>query len=135
MPTYGKDDVDVLSLKLVLQYEPNITKELSRKHRQALEKLIPLMSSPQGRIIPIDVLIGSLARAELRIAYVLTGDVLATIDELRGLDAAFLKATETPGRGSVGAVLDHPFAGDVLRFALTPEATALRRRVGSTWAG
>lgn len=134
-PAYGKDDVDVLSLKLVLQYEPNIGKELSRKHRQALEKLIPLMNSPQGRIIPIDVLIGSLARAELRIAYVLTGDVLATIDELRGLDAAFLKATETPGRGSVAAVLDHPFAGDVLRFALTPEATALRRRVGSTWAG
>lgn len=135
MPAYGKDDVDVLSLKLVLQYEPNLVKELSRKHRQALEKLVPLMSSPQGRIIPIDVLIGALARAELRIAYVLTGDVLATIDELRGLDASFLKATETPGRGSVAAVLDHPFAGDVLRFALTPEATALRRRVGSTWAG
>jgi hypothetical protein len=35
----------------------------------------------------------------------------------------------------VAAVLDHPFAGDVVRFALTPEATALRRRVGSTWAG
>ncbi len=135
LPSFGKDDVDVLSLKLVLQYEPNVTKELSRKHRQALEKLIPLMSSPQGRIIPIDALIGALARAELRIAYLLTGDVLATIDELRGLDAAFLKATEQPGRGSVAAVLDHPFAGDVLRFALTPEATALRRRVGSTWAG
>ncbi len=135
LPSYGKDDVDVLSLKLVMQYEPNVTKELSRKHRQALEKLVPLMTSPQGRIIPIDVLIGALARAELRVAYLLTGDVLATIDELRGLDAAFLKATEAPGRGSVAAVLDHPFAGDVLRFALTPEATALRRRVGSTWAG
>jgi hypothetical protein len=135
LPAYGKDDVDVLSLKLVLQYEPNIQKELTRKHRQALEKIVPLLASPQARIIPIDVLIGALARAELRIAYVLTGDVLATIDELRGLDAAFLKATEQPGRSSVAAVLDHPFAGDVLRFALTPESTALRRRVGSTWAG
>ncbi len=134
-PVYGKDDVDVLSLKLVMQYEPNIAKELTRKQRQALEKLIPLMSAPQGRMIGIDVLIGALARAELRIAYVLTGDVLATIDELRGLDSAFLQATESPGRGSVAAVLDHPFAGDVVRFALTPEATALRRRVGATWAG
>jgi tetratricopeptide (TPR) repeat protein len=133
-PTYGKDDIDVLSMKLVSQYEPNVAKELSRKQRQALEKLIPLLSAPQGRLIGIDVLIGALARAELRIAYVLTGDVLATIDELRGLDAAFLQATETPGRGSVAAVLDHPFAGDVVRFALTPEATALRRRVGATWA-
>jgi len=133
-PTYGKDDIDVLSLKLVSQYEPNVAKELSRKQRQALEKLVPLLSSPQGRLIGIDVLISALARAELRIAYVLTGDVLATIDELRGLDAAFLQATETPGRASVAAVLDHPFAGDVVRFALTPEATALRRRVGATWA-
>ncbi|MBX3262830.1 MAG: hypothetical protein KF782_24335 [Labilithrix sp.] len=143
-PAYGKDDVDVLSLKLVMQYEPNIAKELSRKQRQALEKLVPLMSASGpgfggagqgGRLIAIDVLIGALARAELRIAYVLTGDVLATIDELRGLDGAFLQATESPGRSSVAAVLDHPFAGDVVRFALTPEATALRRRVGSTWAG
>jgi len=134
-PTFGKDDIDVLSLKLVLQYEPNLTKELSRKQKQNLEKLIPVMSTPQARLVPIDVLIGALARAELRIAYLLTGDVLATIDELRGLDAAFLQATEAPGRQSLGAVLDHPFAGDVVRYALTPEASALRRRVGSTWAG
>lgn len=134
-PAFGKDDIDVLSLKLVLQYEPNLSKELTRKHKQNLEKLIPAMGGPQGRLTPIDVLIGALARAELRIAYLLTGDVLATIDELRGLDAAFLQATEAPGRQSLGAVLDHPFAGDVVRYALTPEATALRRRVGSTWAG
>ncbi|MDB4942296.1 MAG: domain protein putative component of TonB system, partial [Labilithrix sp.] len=134
-PAFGKDDIDVLSLKLVLQYEPNLVKELSRKQKQNLEKLVPLMSGAQGRLVPIDQLIGALARAELRIAYLLTGDVLATIDELRGLDAAFLQATDTPGPQSLGAVLDHPFAGDVVRYALTPEATALRRRVGSTWAG
>ncbi len=134
-PVFGKDDIDVLSLKLVLQYEPQLVKELSRKQKQNLEKLVPAMSGPQGRLVGIDILIGALARAELRIAYLLTGDVLATIDELRGLDGAFLQATEMPGRQSLGAVLDHLFAGDVVRYALTTEATALRRRVGSTWAG
>ena len=134
-PMYGKDDVDVLAQKLVAQYEPNVAKELSRKQKQMLEKLTPMMGGHAGRPVAIDILIGALARAELRIAYVLTGDVLATIDELRGLDPAFLQATEAAGRGSVAAVLDHPFAGDVVRFAMTPEATALRRRVGSTWAG
>jgi tetratricopeptide (TPR) repeat protein len=138
-PSYGQEDIDALSLKLVAQYEPNLAKELSRKQKQALEKLVPQMKArgpgQPGRLVGIDVLIGALARAELRIAYILTGDVLATIDELRGLDAAFLQATTSPGRGSVAAVLDHPFAGDVVRFALTPEATALRRRVGATWAG
>jgi tetratricopeptide (TPR) repeat protein len=134
-PTYGNEDVDVLSMKLVAQYEPNVVHELSRKQKQALEKLAPLLASPQGRVMPVDVTISALARAELRIAYLLSGDVLATIDELRGLDPAFLKATSAPGRDALVAVLDHPFAGDVVRFALTPEATALRRRVGSTWAG
>ncbi len=134
MPMYGKDEVDVLSQKLVTQYEPNFTRELSRKQKQALEKLVPVLGSPHGRPIGLEVLIGALARAELRIAYLLTGDVLASIDELRGLDATFLHATESPGRASLGAVLDHPFAGDVVRFALTTEATALRRRVGATWA-
>ncbi|HEY8074066.1 MAG TPA: hypothetical protein VIF62_08155 [Labilithrix sp.] len=134
-PAFGKDDVDVLTQKLVSQYEPNFAKELSRKHRQNIERLVPVMGGPQGRLTPIDALISALARAELRIAYLLTGDVLATIDELRGLDAGFLAATESPGRQSLSAVLDHPFAGDVVRYALTTEATALRRRVGSTWTG
>ena len=135
LPTFGKDDIDALSQKLVAQYEPNFARDIPRKYKQNLERLVPILSSAQGRLAPIDVLIGALARAELRIAYLLTGDVLATIDELRGLDAAFLKATESPGRKSLEAVLEHAFAGDVVRYALTPEATALRRRVGATWAG
>jgi len=135
VPTYGAEDMDVLSQKLVGQYEPSVAKEITRKQRQALEKLIPHLGAKAGKPIAIDVLIGALAKAELRAAYVLTGDVLATIDELRGLDVALLNATENPGRDALLAVLGHPFAGDVARFALTPESTALRRRVGSIWAG
>jgi len=135
MPAYGRDELDVLQQKLVLQYEPAVAKEISRKQRQALEKVVPALSLPKGRPVPIDGLVSALARAELRIAYLLTGDVLATIDELRGLDPSFHTATDKPGRRAVEAVLDHPYAGDVVRFALNSEATALRRRVGSTWAG
>ena len=80
------------------------------------------------------MLVGAIARAELRTAYVLTGDALATIDELRAVDGALHAATEKPGRRAVEAVLAHPFAGDVVRFALGSESVALRRRVGSTWA-
>lgn len=134
-PSFGSEDVDALSMKLVAQYEPNLQKELTRKHRQALEKIAPVLASRETRLVAIDQLIGALASAELRIAYLLTGDVLATVDELRGVDPPFLRATESPGRAAVVAVLGHPFAGDVVRYALTGEATALRRRVGSTWAG
>ena len=54
-PAFGKDDIDVLSLKLVQQYEPNVAKELSRKQKQNLERLIPAMNGPQGRVIGIDI--------------------------------------------------------------------------------
>jgi tetratricopeptide (TPR) repeat protein len=135
IPNYGADEVDVLSSKLVAQYEPTVAKGIVRKNKKFLEELAPHLVSPQGRPVPVDSFIGALARAELRAAYVLTGDLLATIDELRGLDASFLHATESPGRAALAAVLDHPFAGDVTRFALTTEATALRRRVGATWTG
>ncbi len=129
--SFGNDTLDASTLKLANEYEPSFAKELSRKQRQSLEKLVPAMSAPDGSPRGIEVLIGALARAELRIAYLLTGDVLATVDELRGLDAELLHATEAASHSSVGAVLDHPFAGDVVRYALTEEATALRRRVGS----
>ncbi len=133
VPKYGVDDIDVIAAKLVAQYEPGVAKTLSRKQRKLLEELSPHLSGASGRPIPVDTFIGALARAELRVAYLLTGDLLATIDELRGLDPTFLQATDEPGRESLAKVLEHTFAGDVIRFALTPEATALRRRVAATW--
>src|SRR5262249_47814459 len=93
VPNYGTDDVGVISSKLVPQYRPSVAKVLNRRQRKLLEELMPHLSVPQGRPMPIDVFIGALARAELRVAYLLTGDLLAAIDELRGLDANFLRAT------------------------------------------
>ncbi len=135
MPAYGRDELDPLQQKLVQQYEPAVGKEIARKQRQALEKVVPSLTLPRGRPASIDRIVFALAQAELRIAYLLTGDVLATIDELRGFDPSFHSATDRPGRRGVEAVLSHPYAGDVVRFALGSEATALRRRIASTWAG
>ena len=135
VPNFGDDFVDVLSKKLVLTYEPTVTRALSRRQRKTLEELAPHIAAPQGRPLPIDSFVSALGRAELRAAYLLCGDLLATIDEIRALDPAFSRATERPGPAAVNAALEHPFAGDLARFALTPEATALRRRIGTTWTG
>jgi hypothetical protein len=135
VPTFGDDFVDVLAKKLVASYEPSVARALARRQRRTLEELAPHIAAPQGRPPPIEAFLSSLARAELRTAYVLCGDLLATLDDLRAVDPALLRATERPGPASVAAVLEHPFAGDVARFALTPEATGLRRRIGTTWTG
>jgi tetratricopeptide (TPR) repeat protein len=134
VPGYGAETLDVLSEKLVNQYEASVAKALSRKHRRLLEELSPHIASPQGRPLPIDVFINALARAELRAAYLLTGDLLATVDDVRGIDPMLLRATEQPGRAALGAVLEHPYAGDVARFAISPEAAALKRRLATAWA-
>ena len=98
VPDYGADDVDVFQTKVVAQYEPTVAKVLTRRQKKLLEELAPHIAAPQGRPIAIDAFISALARAELRAAYVVSGDLLATIDEMRGIDAAFFQATDRPAR-------------------------------------
>ena len=101
--------------------------------RRMLEEAATRLALPQSRVPPADVFIGALLRAELRTAYLVSGDLLAAIDEVRNDDAALHEATLRPGQRSLAALLEHPLAGDLCRFALTAEATALRRRIGSVW--
>jgi hypothetical protein len=135
VPGFAAEDIDVLSTKLVGQHEAAIARVISRRQKKLLEELAPHIAAPQGRPMPIDAFLASLARGELRAAYVLTGDLLATIDELRSIDPELNRMTENPSPNALAAVLEHSYAGDLARYALTTEATALRRRVGATWAG
>jgi tetratricopeptide (TPR) repeat protein len=135
VPNYGEDDVDVLAAKLVAQYDGAVGRVLTRRQRKLLEELAPHIASPQSRPPSVDAFVTALARAELRAAFVVTGDLLTVVEEIRTGDATLHGASRSPGRHALSAVLEHPFAGDVTRFALTPEATALRRRLGSTWTG
>jgi len=132
VPGYGTVDGAKL-LSLVAQYESNIARALSRRQRKMLEELAAHIASPQSRPLNVEAFIGAMVRAELRAAFLLTGDLQAMIHELRRADEPLHRATEAPGLPALIAVLEHPLAGDLVRFALTPEATALRRRLGSTW--
>jgi hypothetical protein len=135
VPGYGKDDVDVIALKVVAQQEGAIARSLTRRQRKLLDDLAPHIASPQSRPPAIDQFVSALTRAELRASFVITGDLLTMVDEMRTLDPTLQRASDMPGPQALAAVLEHPYAGDVVRFALTPEATALRRRLGSTWTG
>jgi tetratricopeptide (TPR) repeat protein len=134
VPGYASDPAGGPSASLVAQSEIAVVKALSRRQRKLLDELAPHIASPQARPIAADAFVDALTRAELRTAFVLTGDLLTMIETIRPLDSALYKATEAPGPRALAAVLEDPIAGDVVRFALTPEATALRRRVGSTWS-
>jgi hypothetical protein len=131
---YPGDELGGPSKSLVAQSELAVVKALSRRQRKLLEELAPHIASPQSRPMSADAFVDALTRAELRVAFVVTGDLLTMIDVVRPTDSALHKATEAHGPQALAAVLEDPLAGDVARFALTPEATALRRRVGSTWS-
>jgi tetratricopeptide (TPR) repeat protein len=134
VPTYGADDIDATAAKLVAQHEMQIARVLTRRQRKLLEELAPHIAAPQSRPPSVGAFVSSLARAELRTAFLLTGDLLTVIEEIRSADAKLRAATSSPGRAALAAVMTHPLGGDVVRFALTAEATALRRRLGSIWS-
>ncbi len=133
MPTYARD-LDLSTEPLIAQYEGPVAKSIARRQRKLLDELQAHLTSPHGRPMIVTHFVAALARGELRTAYVLTGDLLATIDDVRGADAGLLRATEQPGRTALSAALEHPYAGDVARFAVTPEAAALKRRMSTAWA-
>ena len=78
------------------------------------------MSGPT--LAEVEALVTGARRAEARVAFLLTGDMLATLEELRALPAPF------------AAVLKHPLAADAFRFAFSARATKLRRELGSLWS-
>ncbi len=125
---YGEADAELLATQ-----EAAISRALSRRQRKVLEELAPHISAPRSPPLRVDEFTGALARAELRAAFLVTGDLLAILEEMRPLDPVLNGALESPGTRALSTLLEHPLAGDLVRFALTPEATALRRRVGAIW--
>jgi cellulose synthase operon protein C len=131
--SYAVDDLDSATAGLVSKYSQSVGRALSRRQRKALEELAPRLGSPQARLPVMGDFVDALTRAELRTAFLVGGDLLAVLDTMALTDAALRAALATPGPQALATVLQHPRGGDLVRFALTREATALRRRLGSTW--
>ena len=88
------------------------------------EELAPTVPADyDARAITIGV-----RRSEYRIAYVLGGDLVAAIDYLRRFDRDIGRSAEEPR-----LLLTHPVTNEMLRYALSAEAVAERRRVGASW--
>jgi tetratricopeptide (TPR) repeat protein len=126
-PSYGRGGKDVAG------YDAALARVLTRRQKKFLEELAPHLAAPKGAPPRIEDLVEALTRAEIRTALVLTGDLLAVVDEAGLADAGVRSAARSPGSAALAALLEHPWIGDAVRFGLTPEATSLRRRVGAIW--
>lgn len=131
---YGSAENDQDLTDLVGDYEPRVARAIGRKQRKHLTDLAPRLDIPRGPSpTEFEAIVRALSRAELRIAFLVTGDLLTALDELRALDEQFGQSITARDAQAVGALFAHPLAGDLVRFALSTEATTLRWRMGTIW--
>jgi serine/threonine-protein kinase len=111
-----------------------VNRAVGRPQKKALSVLTPALTSrPALTLADVQRFERAVAMAEVRAAFVLTGDLLATFDALRATEPALAAATQTPGVAALAGTLRHPIAGDVARYALSTSTTSLRRRTGTLW--
>jgi serine/threonine protein kinase len=133
LPGYG-ESADANQNERLEDFTRRIGRAIGRRQKRALQDLAPALGATRPpALTDVTTLERGIARAELRAAFVLTGDLLATLDAARGADPDFGRATSHVGRPALAAVFAHPLARDLIAFALTPATTALRRKLGTTW--
>ncbi len=131
---YASEVGDAGTQELVGEFTRRIGRAIGRKQRRALQELAPALGATRPlAVADVEAFERALARAELRTAFLLTGDLLATLDAARLADPELMRLTAGVGKAALAATLGHPLTSDLVSFALAPATTALRRRAGTTW--
>jgi hypothetical protein len=107
---------------------------LAFKQKKALADLAGrLNSEPPVDAARVGAFALAVGRCEARTAFLLSGELLSTLDAVRATDPGFKRETDRVGPRALAATLAHPLAADVVRFALSRQTTALRWRLGTVW--
>jgi hypothetical protein len=130
-PSLTATPVDTLE-PLIAEHEPRARRAIDRRRRKALEDLAPSLS--RAPAIAVDAFADAVLRTEARAAFLLSGDLRASLDALASSDTGLADALRVPGHGALGAVLSRPPSRDLVSFAMGGDATALRRSLGTLWS-
>jgi tetratricopeptide (TPR) repeat protein len=118
--------------QLVGDYDLRARRAIDRKKKKALEDIEePLTRAPH---VALDAFVDAALRTEARAAFLLSGDLRASLDAVAFTEPGLGDALRTPGRVALGAVLSRPIARDLVSFAMGAESTALRRNLGTLWS-
>jgi tetratricopeptide (TPR) repeat protein len=122
VPTFGTGELTAPREQTVQGFLGPVQKAIGRRQRKLLEEIAPSASAAyDARSLTIGV-----RRSEYRVAYILTGDLLCAVDYLRRYDREIARSAEEPR-----VLLQHPVTNELVRYALTAESYAERRRVGT----
>ena len=124
-PSFGSGEISAARDGMASSFLASVQKAIGRRQKKLCEELLPTVPAHyDARAITIGV-----RRSEYRIAYVLGGDLVAAIDYLRRFDRDIGRSADDPR-----LLLTHPVTNEMLRYALTAESVAERRRAGVSWA-
>ncbi len=125
VPHFGSGEISAQRESAAQNILPGMQRAIGRRQRRALEDLAPnLIASWDFRAFSIGV-----RRSEYRTAYILSGDLLGSLDYLKRFDADIGRATDNPR-----VFLQHPVTNELIRYALSAEGYTERRRVGTVWS-
>jgi hypothetical protein len=113
-------------------YELRARRAIDRKKRKALEDIEGALSDAAP--IGVDAFIDAVLRTEARAAFLLSGDLRASLDAVAITEPGLADALRVPGRIALGAALSRPVSRDLVAFAMGGDATALRRSLGTLWS-
>jgi hypothetical protein len=119
-----QDRIESLSADVELRAR----RAIDRKKRKSLEDLEAALTA--APLLSVEVFADAALRTEVRAAFLLSGDLRASLDALAAGDGALRDALRVPGRAALAAVLGHPLARDLASYALGGDAAALRRSMG-----
>jgi serine/threonine protein kinase len=130
-PGYTCEDASPDERALLDDVARQVAHAMGRTQKKMLTAIAQkLASSRAPTLTDVAAFEQTIVRAELRLAFVATANLLATIDTERALDSELGHATQTVGIPALAALLANPRTGDLLRFALAPSTPALRARAG-----
>jgi tetratricopeptide (TPR) repeat protein len=121
-PGFGAGELSMARESMAQSFSAGVQKAIGRRQRKSIEEIAPALSvAYDARVFSIGI-----RRSEYRIGYILGGDMIAAVDYLKRFDREIGRAEADPR-----VLLQHPVTNEMLRYALTTESFAERRRVGS----
>lgn len=123
-PTFAARDLAAARETAVQAFAAQVHRAMGRRQRKLLEEILPTATPNYD----VRAFVAAIRRAENRLGYLLSGDLIAAIDHLCRLDRDVARAAEDPR-----LVVMHPVTGDLLRYALGSTSHAERKRIGTVW--
>ena len=125
VPQFGSGEISNARETAVQNFTGPVQKAIGRRQRKMIEEVAPNLSAQYD---PTTFVLAA-RRSEWRAAYLLTGDLIASTDYLRRTEPELARPADGPR-----TLLRHSVVSELVRFALSAEALAERKRIGTGWA-